>query len=149
MHQDIIAAPVVWYFMNKMVAGFCLPHCRMFAIAGFAPLLIALITVSFQAIKAALMNPVKSLRTEWVHEECHCEWTGLIIVIKIIISVTQIIKPLHRFDIDQRCLIKNFRPRNLVKSVSKMEKTSRKGISIGLSIKGSSWRILLQRGNYI
>ena|SRR5438552_12514539 len=36
----------------------------VFAITGFAALLIALITVSFQAIKTAITNPVKSLRTE-------------------------------------------------------------------------------------
>ena len=36
----------------------------MFAAAGLGALLIALVTVSFQAIKAALSNPVKSLRTE-------------------------------------------------------------------------------------
>jgi putative ABC transport system permease protein len=36
----------------------------MFAIAGLLAILIALFTVSFQAIKAAITNPVKSLRTE-------------------------------------------------------------------------------------
>jgi putative ABC transport system permease protein len=36
----------------------------MFVVAGIATVLIALITVSFQAIKAAISNPVKSLRTE-------------------------------------------------------------------------------------
>jgi ABC-type antimicrobial peptide transport system permease subunit len=36
----------------------------VFALAGIAALLIALLTVSFQAIKAAIANPVKSLRTE-------------------------------------------------------------------------------------
>ena len=36
----------------------------VFIVAGFLALLIALITVSFQAIKAAIANPVKSLRTE-------------------------------------------------------------------------------------
>jgi putative ABC transport system permease protein len=36
----------------------------MFALAGFLAVIIALITVSFQAIRAALMNPVKSLKTE-------------------------------------------------------------------------------------
>jgi putative ABC transport system permease protein len=36
----------------------------MFVVAGIGSILIALITVSFQAIKAAVANPVKSLRTE-------------------------------------------------------------------------------------
>jgi len=36
----------------------------VFVVAALAALFIALITVSFQAVKAALMNPVKSLRTE-------------------------------------------------------------------------------------
>jgi putative ABC transport system permease protein len=36
----------------------------VFILAGVAALLIALLTVSFQAIKAAIMNPVKSLRSE-------------------------------------------------------------------------------------
>jgi len=53
--------------MNQMVTGFGLP-CQYWlvgiGIAGAIALLIALITVSFQAIKAAIANPVKSLRTE-------------------------------------------------------------------------------------
>jgi ABC-type antimicrobial peptide transport system permease subunit len=36
----------------------------VFAIAGIVAILIALVTISFQAIKAAIANPVKSLRTE-------------------------------------------------------------------------------------
>jgi putative ABC transport system permease protein len=39
-------------------------HWWIFALAGLAALVIAVITLSFQAIKAALANPVKSLRTE-------------------------------------------------------------------------------------
>jgi len=39
-------------------------HWLMFVLAGFTALAIALLTISFQAIKAALTNPVKSLRTD-------------------------------------------------------------------------------------
>jgi putative ABC transport system permease protein len=50
-----------------MVAGFCYRiniGWWTFLVAAIAALLIALITISFQAIKAAITNPVKSLRTE-------------------------------------------------------------------------------------
>lgn len=64
---SIIAFPVAWWAMNKWLQSFAYRiHISwwLFAIAGFAALLIALITVSFQSIKAAIANPVKSLRTE-------------------------------------------------------------------------------------
>ena len=63
----IIAFPVAWYTMNKWLEGFAYRiniSWWIFAIAGIAAILIAFITVSFQAIKAAVANPVKSLRTE-------------------------------------------------------------------------------------
>lgn len=63
----IIAAPCAWYTMNKWLQDFAYRtdiSWWIFAVAGFAALSIALLTVSFQAIRAALMNPVKSLRTE-------------------------------------------------------------------------------------
>jgi putative ABC transport system permease protein len=53
--------------MNKWLQDYAYRidiHWWVFAVTGFATLLIALITVSFQAIKAAVANPVKSLRTE-------------------------------------------------------------------------------------
>jgi putative ABC transport system permease protein len=62
-----IAAPTAWYFMNQWVEGFAYRtpiSWWVFAAAGIAALLIALGTISFQAIKAAVMNPVKSLRSE-------------------------------------------------------------------------------------
>lgn len=64
---SIIAFPVAWWAMNKWLQDFEYRihiSAWVFVIAGMAALLIALITVSFQAIKAAIANPVKSLRTE-------------------------------------------------------------------------------------
>ncbi len=61
----IIATPISWWTMNKWLQGFAyrIPiSWWMFAIAGFATILIALFTVSSQAIRAAVMNPVKNLR---------------------------------------------------------------------------------------
>ena len=63
----VFAIPVSWWVMNNWLADFAyrVPMSWwIFAIAGGAAILIALLTVSFQAAKAALMNPVKSLRTE-------------------------------------------------------------------------------------
>ncbi|HTS44754.1 MAG TPA: ABC transporter permease [Puia sp.] len=63
----VIATPVAWYAMNGWLRNFAYRiniNWWIFAGAGIAALLIALITVSFQAIKAAIANPVKSLRTE-------------------------------------------------------------------------------------
>src|SRR6188508_2427244 len=63
----LIAFPLGWWAMNKWLEDFAYRiHIAwwVFPVAGIAALLIALLTVSFQAIKAALANPVKSLRTE-------------------------------------------------------------------------------------
>jgi len=63
----LIASPVAWYFMNRWLDGFAYKvNIRgwVFVLAGISAIIIALITVSFQAIKAAIANPVKSLRTE-------------------------------------------------------------------------------------
>jgi putative ABC transport system permease protein len=63
----IIAAPVTWFAMNKWLQDFAYRiniSWWMFVLAGVVAVLIALFTVSFQAIKAAIANPVKSLRTE-------------------------------------------------------------------------------------
>ena len=63
----IIAVPVGYYAMQKWLEGFAYRvsvHWWFFAMAAMIAVLIALITVSVQAIKAALANPVKSLRTE-------------------------------------------------------------------------------------
>jgi len=64
---SLIAFPVAWWAMNKWLQDFAFRvdiSWWVFGIAGFIVLLIALLTVSSQAIKAALSNPVKSLRTE-------------------------------------------------------------------------------------
>jgi putative ABC transport system permease protein len=63
----ILATPLSWWAMNKWLEAFAYKvpiSWWMFAIAGALSIFIALITVSFQAIKAALANPVKSLKTE-------------------------------------------------------------------------------------
>ncbi|HWB28754.1 MAG TPA: ABC transporter permease [Chitinophagaceae bacterium] len=63
----VIATPVTWYFMYEWLQGYAYRisiSAWIFIVTGVAGLLIALLTVSFQAVKAALANPVKSLRTE-------------------------------------------------------------------------------------
>lgn len=63
----VIAFPIAWWVMNSWLQDFEYRESIswwIFVVAGVIALLIALLTVSFQAIKAALANPVKSLRTE-------------------------------------------------------------------------------------
>jgi len=63
----VIGFPFAWWLMSKWLQNYAyrIPIVWwMFALAGVAALFIALITISFQAIKAARSNPVKSLRTE-------------------------------------------------------------------------------------
>ena len=63
----VIASPIAWYFMNKWLQDFAYRiniGWWVFAVSALIALSIAFITVSFQAVKAALANPVKSLRTE-------------------------------------------------------------------------------------
>ncbi|HEA30672.1 MAG TPA: FtsX-like permease family protein [Leeuwenhoekiella sp.] len=63
----VLAIPVAWWAMHNWLQGYAYRidiNLWVFALAGLAAVLIALITVSFQAIKAAIANPVKSLRTE-------------------------------------------------------------------------------------
>lgn len=63
----VIASPVAYYFMHQWLEDFAYRiniSWWVFAIAAFVAISIAFITVSFQAIKAAMANPVKSLRTE-------------------------------------------------------------------------------------
>ena len=63
----VIASPLAGWAMTKWLAGFTYKIAIawwVFALAGLMAMLVTLLTVSFQAIKAALMNPVKSLRSE-------------------------------------------------------------------------------------
>jgi ABC-type antimicrobial peptide transport system permease subunit len=62
-----IATPIAWYYMNKWLENYAYRisiNWWLFAAGGVASIMIALVTISFQAIKAAIANPVKSLRTE-------------------------------------------------------------------------------------
>ncbi|MFT3911721.1 MAG: ABC transporter permease [Ferruginibacter sp.] len=63
----LIGSPIAWWAMNKWLQDFAYRiniSWWIFGLAGLIILTIAFITVSFQAIKAAIANPVKSLRTE-------------------------------------------------------------------------------------
>lgn len=63
----LIASPLAWFAMDHWLQGFAYRiqiSWWMFVVAGLASVLIAVITVSFQAIKTAVANPVKSLRSE-------------------------------------------------------------------------------------
>jgi putative ABC transport system permease protein len=63
----LIASPIAWYFMNKWLQSYVWRidiSWWVFALTGGFALLVAVTTISFQAVKAALANPVKSLRTE-------------------------------------------------------------------------------------
>jgi putative ABC transport system permease protein len=67
MLSFVIAMPLAWYFMHQWLKDFAYRtdiNWWVFVLAGMLALMIAIITVSFQAIKAAIANPVKSLRTE-------------------------------------------------------------------------------------
>jgi putative ABC transport system permease protein len=63
----LLAAPLAWYFMGQWLQNFVYRvemGWWVFVLAGGLALLIALLTISFQSIKAALTNPVRSLRSE-------------------------------------------------------------------------------------
>ena len=62
-----LAVPVAWIFINKWLQDFAYRiniAWWVFIVAGGVAALVTLVTISFQAIKAAMANPVKSLRTE-------------------------------------------------------------------------------------
>jgi len=63
----VIAVPVTWWIMHNWLQDFAYRiniQIWVFGVAGLLAILIALLTISFQALKAAISNPVKSLRTE-------------------------------------------------------------------------------------
>ena len=63
----LIGSPLAWYAMNQWLNDFAYKidvEWWMFALTGVLAISIALLTVSFQSIRAAMMNPVKSLRSE-------------------------------------------------------------------------------------
>lgn len=63
----LLSSPVAWYIMNNWLQQFTYKiaiEWWMFGLAGLLALGVALLTVSFQSVRAALMNPVKSLRSE-------------------------------------------------------------------------------------
>ena len=63
----LIASPIAWYFMRDWLQNFAYRielSWWLFAAAGGLTLGIALLTVSFQSVRAALANPVESLRSE-------------------------------------------------------------------------------------
>ncbi|WP_080054694.1 ABC transporter permease [Spirosoma aerolatum] len=63
----LLASPIAWWAMNQWLADFAYRvniQWWVFALAGLLAVGIALLTVSFQSFKAALMNPIKSLRSE-------------------------------------------------------------------------------------
>ena len=63
----VIASPIAWYAMKSFLQGYTYKldmELWVFVIAGIVTIGVAMLTVSFQSIKAALMNPVKSLKVE-------------------------------------------------------------------------------------
>jgi ABC-type antimicrobial peptide transport system permease subunit len=63
----LIAVPAAYYFMHNWLQDYTYRtniSWWVFVVAGVCALGVTLLTISYQSIKAALMNPVKSLRTE-------------------------------------------------------------------------------------
>ena len=63
----IITFPIAWYFLTGWLEKYAYRieiQWWYFVVTAIAALMIALVTVSFQAIKAALLNPVKTLKSE-------------------------------------------------------------------------------------
>jgi putative ABC transport system permease protein len=63
----VVAVPIAWYIMTQWLQEFAYQTTLswwIFAVAGLAAFVVAVLSVSFQAVKAAMANPVESLRTE-------------------------------------------------------------------------------------
>jgi putative ABC transport system permease protein len=63
----VLSVPVTWYAMHKWLQDFAYRidiSWWVFALAGLIAIVVAFVTVSFQSVKAALANPVKSLKNE-------------------------------------------------------------------------------------
>jgi putative ABC transport system permease protein len=63
----VIAAPIAWYAMHKWLQDFTYRteiSWDVFVVAGIMAVLIAVLTISYQAIRAGLMNPVSNLKSE-------------------------------------------------------------------------------------
>jgi putative ABC transport system permease protein len=63
----LVASPIGYFFMNEWLKGFEYKielNWLIFASAGICAVLVALFTISYQSVRAALMNPVKSLKSE-------------------------------------------------------------------------------------
>jgi putative ABC transport system permease protein len=63
----LLSTPIAWYAMNNWLGDYAYHteiSWRIFAVSGLGALIIILLTVSFQTIRAALLDPVKSLRSE-------------------------------------------------------------------------------------
>jgi putative ABC transport system permease protein len=63
----VVASPVAYYLVNVWLRGFEYRidiHWSIFVLAAFGAVVVALLTISFQAVKSALVNPVESLRSE-------------------------------------------------------------------------------------
>lgn len=63
----LIASPIAWYFMEDWLTNFAFSidiHWSVFALAGGLTILLAYFTIGFQSLRAALMNPAKTLKSE-------------------------------------------------------------------------------------
>jgi putative ABC transport system permease protein len=63
----LIAVPISWYFMHRWLENFAYKTAMswwIFILSGLITILIAFLTISWQGLKAATMNPVESLRDE-------------------------------------------------------------------------------------
>ena len=63
----LISVPLAWYAMNKWLEDFTYRieiGIGIFALAIFLAILISILTLGFQSVKAAIVNPIKSLRSE-------------------------------------------------------------------------------------